>query len=29
VVGDNRVMPMEQHVFGQTDIQRILGTPLW
>jgi signal peptidase I len=29
VVGDNRVMPMEQHVFGQADIQRILGAPVW
>jgi len=29
VVGDNRSMPMEQHVFGQTAINRIVGTPLW
>lgn len=29
VVGDNRGMPMEQHVFGQTDISRIVGTPVW
>jgi len=29
VVGDNRGMSMEQHLFGQTDIRRILGTPVW
>jgi len=29
VVGDNRSIPMESHVFGQTPIERIVGTPLW
>ena len=29
VVGDNRSMPIENHVFGQTSIKRIVGVPLW
>ena len=29
VVGDNRNMPIENHVFGQTSIKRIVGVPLW
>jgi signal peptidase I len=29
VVGDNRKMPMETHLFGQTSIERIMGVPLW
>ncbi len=29
VVGDNRNMPIKNHVFGQTEISRIVGTPLW
>ncbi len=29
VIGDNRDMPIEQHVFGQTPIHRIVGRPLW
>ena len=29
VVGDNRNVPMETHDFGQTDLNRIIGAPLW
>ncbi|HID30390.1 MAG TPA: signal peptidase I [Desulfobacterales bacterium] len=29
VVGDNRNVPMQNHVFGQTQIDRIKGVPLW
>jgi len=29
VVGDNRSMPMENHYFGQTSINRILGGVVW
>lgn len=29
VVGDNRSMPIENHYFGQTSMERILGGPLW
>jgi signal peptidase I len=29
VVGDNRSMPIEDHHFGQTSMNRILGVPLW
>jgi signal peptidase I len=29
VVGDNRNMPIEDHLFGQTPMKRIIGTPLW
>ena len=29
VVGDNRDMPIRNHVFGQTSKKRIVGVPLW
>lgn len=29
VVGDNRRVPMHVHDFGQTPVNRIVGTPLW
>jgi signal peptidase I len=29
VVGDNRSTSMEDHSFGQTPIERIVGVPLW
>jgi signal peptidase I len=29
VIGDNRGMPIANHVFGQTSIDRIIGGPLW
>ncbi len=29
VVGDNRAVPLEKHHFGQTPIDRIVGSPLW
>ena len=29
VVGDNRSMPMAEHRFGQVNINRIVGVPLW
>jgi hypothetical protein len=29
LIGDNRSMPMEQHQFGQTPLNRIVGSPLW
>lgn len=29
VVGDNRNIPLENHVFGQTSIKRVIGAPLW
>lgn len=29
VVGDNRNVPIENHAFGQTSIDRIIGVPLW
>jgi len=29
VVGDNRSMSMESHVFGQTRRSRLMGGPLW
>jgi len=29
VVGDNRNMPIENHYFGQTSMERIMGGPLW
>lgn len=29
LVGDNRAMPIENQVFGQTSIGRIVGSPLW
>ncbi|HUU39805.1 MAG TPA: signal peptidase I, partial [Desulfatiglandales bacterium] len=29
VVGDNRNMPIKNHNFGQTLINRIIGAPIW
>lgn len=29
VVGDNRGVPIETHDFGQTDLSRIIGSPVW
>ena len=29
VVGDNRAIPMKNHVFGQAELDRIVGVPLW
>lgn len=29
VVGDNRNMPIENHFFGQAELKRIVGRPLW
>lgn len=29
VIGDNRSMPMEEHLFGQTRLEKIIGSPLW
>lgn len=29
VIGDNRDVPIESHVFGQTGIERIIGSPIW
>jgi signal peptidase I len=29
VVGDNRNMPIENHLFGQAPMKRIIGGPLW
>jgi signal peptidase I len=29
VVGDNRNMPMENHLFGQASMKRVVGVPLW
>lgn len=29
LVGDNRSMPIEQHIFGHVKADRIIGTPLW
>lgn len=29
VIGDNRNIRIESHVFGQTSIERIVGVPLW
>lgn len=29
VVGDNRKMPIENHLFGQASVKRIVGVPLW
>lgn len=29
LVGDNRNVPMEQHDFGQTLGNRIVGAPIW
>jgi len=29
IVGDNRNMPIENHLFGQALMKRIVGVPLW
>ena len=29
VVGDNRSMPIERHMFGMISVKRIAGAPLW
>jgi len=29
VVGDNRTMPIGEHLFGQTKIETVIGSPLW
>lgn len=29
VVGDNRGMSLEEHLFGQTSVRRIVGGPVW
>ncbi len=29
VIGDNRNVPIEQHDFGQTSYDRIIGVPVW
>jgi len=29
LVGDNRSMPINEHIFGQAPANRILGKPLW
>ncbi len=29
VVGDNRNVPIDNHMFGQTPMRRIAGVPLW
>lgn len=29
VVGDNRSMPIQEHLFGQARIERVIGSPLW
>ncbi|MFO7558777.1 MAG: signal peptidase I [Desulfobacterales bacterium] len=29
VIGDNRGVSIEKHQFGQTPVNRIVGTPLW
>lgn len=29
VVGDNRNVPIQKHDFGQTQLKRIIGAPLW
>jgi signal peptidase I len=29
VAGDNRHVPMETHDFGQTDLNRVIGAPVW
>ena len=29
VVGDNRDMPIEDHLFGQASMKRMVGVPLW
>lgn len=29
LIGDNRSVPIQQHDFGQTRLERIIGAPLW
>ncbi len=29
IVGDNRSMPLEGHVFGQLELSRVKGAPIW
>jgi len=29
VIGDNRSMPIESHLFGQVELSKIAGKPLW
>ena len=29
IVGDNRSMPIEQHVFGEVELKKVKGAPLW
>jgi signal peptidase I len=29
VVGDNRMVPITEHYFGQTPVERVAGGPLW
>ena len=29
VIGDNRDVEIERHVFGQTPLERLMGVPLW
>jgi len=29
LIGDNRSVPMDVHIFGQTEVERIEGGPLW
>ncbi|TFH14902.1 MAG: signal peptidase I [Lentisphaerales bacterium] len=29
VVGDNRAVSIDDHVFGQTSIKRVMGSPIW
>lgn len=29
IIGDNRSGPIANHLFGQTSIKRIIGSPLW
>ena len=29
VVGDNRSMPMDNHIFGAVKLKRLYGAPLW
>ena len=29
LVGDNRTMPIDEHIFGQLPVSRIIGKPLW
>ncbi len=29
VIGDNRSMPLAEHIFGHVSVKRIVGAPLW